>query len=221
MNDNARQAENASSQPLCDSDGAVAQPEVKDTEPDTVIPLTQFVDEFRQNLLSVVSRQNPPIYEGTPDPGREFVMDGFLRDPFPEQRDVVQAVVSLLVDANEPAAIINAEMGTGKTMMAIATAAILHAEGYRKMLVLSPPHLVYKWRREIRETLPGTRVWILNGPDTLVKLLLLRDRLKQRDSHPGAGVFYSGPGADAHGVSLATGFRSAQISHQNVPGQGQ
>src|SRR5262249_22172394 len=80
----------------------------------------------------------------------------------------------LLLDEEQPAAIINAEMGTGKSMMAIATAAVMHAEGYSRTLVISPPHLVYKWRREIQETIKGARVWILNGPDTLRKLLQLR-----------------------------------------------
>ncbi|MFU7548355.1 DEAD/DEAH box helicase, partial [Pseudomonas paraeruginosa] len=49
--------------------------------------------------------------------------------------------------------------------------------GYRRTLVLSPPHLVYKWRREIQETVAGAKVWVLNGPDTLVKLLKLREQL--------------------------------------------
>src|SRR3546814_13489651 len=47
----------------------------------------------------------------------------------------------------------------------------------RRTLVLSPPHLVYKWRREIQETVAGAKVWVLNGPDTLVKLLKLREQL--------------------------------------------
>jgi hypothetical protein len=80
----------------------------------------------------------------------------------------------LLVDAGEDAAIINAEMGTGKTMMAIALAAVLRTEGFRRTLVISPPHLVYKWRREILETAPKARVWVLNGPDTLRQLLAIR-----------------------------------------------
>jgi hypothetical protein len=46
--------------------------------------------------------------------------------------------------------------------------------------VLSPPHLVYKWRREIQETVAGAKVWVLNGPDTLVKLIKLREQLGVR-----------------------------------------
>ena len=148
----------------------------------SVIPLSQFVTEFGDDLLTAVSHQNPPVYDGIPNTHRELVMDGLKRDPFDAQRDVVQAVTRLLVDEAEKAAIINAEMGTGKTMMAISTAAVMYAEGYRRSLVISPPHLVYKWRREILETVPNARVWVLNGPDTLCKLLQLRAALRCKES---------------------------------------
>ncbi|HHO7987633.1 TPA: SNF2-related protein, partial [Pseudomonas aeruginosa] len=92
------------------------------------------------------------------------------------------------LDRNEQAGIINAEMGTGKTMMAIAVAAVMHAAGYRRTLVVSPPHLVYKWRREILETIPAARVWVLNGPDTLLKLLKLRDQMG--DAYDGRQEFF-------------------------------
>lgn len=141
--------------------------------------LGDFVSTFGDSLLNAVREQNPPIYNGPPHPGRDRVMDGLLRRPFDPQREVVQACTALLIDAADPAAIINAEMGTGKTIMAIATAAVMHAEGYERALVISPPHLVYKWRREIKQTVPNARVWILNGPDTLRKLLSLRAMLQR------------------------------------------
>src|SRR3546814_2642258 len=68
-------------------------------------------------------------------------------------------------------------MGCGKTAVGIATAAVLNSEGYRRTLGLSPPHLVYQWRREIQETVAGAKVWVLNGPDTLVKLIKLREQM--------------------------------------------
>ncbi|MCQ6964055.1 DEAD/DEAH box helicase family protein [Aromatoleum toluolicum] len=101
-------------------------------------------------------------------------MDRLARRPFPAQREAVQAFTRLLLDAGEPAVVLNAEMGTGKTIMAIAAGALMHDAGCRRTLVLSPPHLVYKWRREIKATTPDARVWILNGPDTLQKLFALR-----------------------------------------------
>ena len=145
-----------------------------------VVPLSDFVADFGDGLLEAVSRLNPPIYDGIHSPSREAVMQLLNRQPFPAQREVVQAVTRLLVDADQPAAVINAEMGTGKTIMAIAVAAVLQAaEAYGRALVIAPPHLVYKWRREILETVPGAKVVVLNGPCTLGQLLKLRLALQE------------------------------------------
>lgn len=139
-----------------------------------VIALNAFVADFGESLIEAVRKQNPPIFDGHSDARRDGFMAKLTRKPFDAQREAVQAVSALLIDQGEPAAIINAEMGTGKTMMAIAAAHVLHCEGYPRALVVCPPHLVYKWRREILQTVPGAKVWILNGPDTLKKLLQLR-----------------------------------------------
>jgi len=89
----------------------------------------------------------------------DAVMDALLRKPFEAQRDRVQAIARLLLDADEPAAVLNGEMGTGKTMMAIALAAIFHAEGHRRFLVLSPPHLAVRKRHAMVQVNPD------DGPD--------------------------------------------------------
>jgi hypothetical protein len=139
--------------------------------------LQDFVTEFGEELLDSLNSTNPPVYTGQTRPERVQVLDGLKRRLFPAQADVVHAVTELLVNRNEHAAIINGEMGCGKTVIGIAVAAVLHAEGYRRALVLSPPHLVYKWRREIQLTVPSWKVWVLNGPDTLAKLIKFREQL--------------------------------------------
>lgn len=141
------------------------------------ISLNDFVTEFGDELLDSLNRANPPVYTGWQRANRQLLLAGLKRKLFPAQADVVHAVSELLVNRGERAAIVNGEMGCGKTTVGIATAAVLNAEGYRRTLVLSPPHLVYKWRREIQETIAGAKVWVLNGPDTLVKLLKLREQL--------------------------------------------
>ena len=141
------------------------------------IRLTDFVSEFGDELLDSLNRANPPVYAGQARAHRQGVLAGLKRKLFPAQAEVVHAVTELLADRGERAAIVNGEMGCGKTTVGVATAAVLNAEGYRRTLVLSPPHLVYKWRREIQETVAGAKVWVLNGPDTLVKLLKLREQL--------------------------------------------
>src|SRR6185437_6592233 len=141
------------------------------------VNLSDFVSEFGTDLLESLNRSNPPVYCGSPREHRERVLAGLKRRLFPAQAEIVHAVTELLVDRGERASIVNGEMGCGKTLIGIAVAAVLHSEGYRRILVLSPPHLVYKWRREILETVPRAQVWVLNGPDTLLKLIKLRDHL--------------------------------------------
>ena len=153
------------------------------TTPPDDIPLTQFLHDFGDSLFAAVTEQNRPVYAGQTYPAHEAVMDGLARPLFAAQREVVRAVNQLLLVEDKPAAIINAEMGTGKTMMAIAAAAVAHQAGVVRTLVLSPPHLVYKWRREILKTVPDARVWVLNGTDTLAKLLHIR-AMQQRPTVP-------------------------------------
>lgn len=149
------------------------------TQPTSVIALAEFVKDFGTALRAAVDQQNPPVFHPEDTcPLRDAVMDGLLRAPFPAQREAVQALAALLFDHAEKAAVMNGEMGVGKTQIAICTAAVAQTEGYPRTLVISPPHLVYKWRREIKETVPDARVWVLNGADTLARLLQLRHWVK-------------------------------------------
>lgn len=167
-------AESAEADETAVPDAADVIPGVDEIDGGERMPIAQFVAEFRASLLEAVRVQNPPIYDGSPDAAREQLLDQLLRNPFRAQRDAIQAAVSLLVDHGDPSVVVNGEMGTGKTMIGIASAWLLHYSGLPRTLVVCPPHLVYKWRREIKQTVPDARVWILNGPDTLKKLLQLR-----------------------------------------------
>ena len=163
------------------SDDLVAEEisETDDNQTDAVknlMPLTDFLSDFGDSLFDAVSQQNTPIYQGEEHTEDEKVLSGLTRQLFPAQKRTVNAISKLLFDENQPAGIINAEMGTGKTMMAIATAAVAHQRGYQRTLVLSPPHLVYKWRREILQTIPNAKVTVLNGADTLSKLVAMKKR---------------------------------------------
>lgn len=159
-------------------DSVASDDEATDVQtPFKKLPLNAFLKENHAALLRAVSAQNPPVYFGQVNAVRSAALSQLKRRLFPAQENCVHAVSHLLFDENQPAAIINAEMGTGKTMMAIAVGVASHAAGYTRSLVLSPPHLVYKWRREILETVPNARVWILNGPNTLRQLLQCRAML--------------------------------------------
>ena len=145
-----------------------------DVDGGNTMPIAEFITNFRASLLDAVRVQNPPVYDGTPDPQREALLDRLLRSPFAEQRSVIQAAVRHLVDAGQPSATINGEMGTGKTLIGIATAWLLHHAGLPRALVVCPPHLVYKWRGKSNKRCPKPGSGSSTVPDTLKKLLQLR-----------------------------------------------
>ena len=60
-------------------------------------------------------------------------------------------------------------MGTGKTFIGAAAA---HATGFRRILVLCPPHLTRKWKREAEETVPQARAAIVTSITDLERLRL-------------------------------------------------
>jgi len=69
-------------------------------------------------------------------------------------------------------------MGTGKTMMGICVSALMqHGYSRKPVLVISPPHLVYKWRREILDTVPEASVTVINGSNAIRELMAFRRRL--------------------------------------------
>ena len=60
-------------------------------------------------------------------------------------------------------------MGTGKTFIATAAA---HMAGFGRVLVLCPPHLTRKWKREVEETVPHARAAIVSSITDLERLRL-------------------------------------------------
>ena len=58
-------------------------------------------------------------------------------------------------------------MGTGKTFIAAAAA---HMAGFQRILILCPPHLAPKWKREVEMTVPGARAVIVRSITDLERL---------------------------------------------------
>jgi len=105
-----------------DADGTPAQGELPDAAPSPLdLSLQDFVGEFGDELLDSLNRANPPVYTGPPQAHRQIVVASLKRKLFEAQAEVVQAAAKLLIDRGERAAIVNGEMGCGKTTVGIAT----------------------------------------------------------------------------------------------------
>src|SRR6185437_14674612 len=81
-----------------------------------------------------------------------------LRLPKGAQADAIRAAAHSL--RREVATTIAGEMGTGKSLIGIAA---VREAGFRRPLILCPPQLPEKWRREVLQTIPGASAVIVRS----------------------------------------------------------
>jgi hypothetical protein len=143
-----------------------------------ITSLDMYLERFGPLLAEKTIRQLDPLHV----PGRDRVvagLDDLIRKPFVAQAHLISAATKAL-DRQKSTWIV-AEMGTGKTYMALA-AAHAHARGrpYRG-LVMAPDHLLSKWAREVRATVPGaTVIQVANWRDAIA----LVDKKREKPTGP-------------------------------------
>ena len=127
--------------------------------------LAGFIETYRDAIARRVVESYPPRYRPS-DGGQE--LPALLRAPLGAQADAIRGA-ALSLRAQRGTTVVG-EMGTGKTYIAAAAA---HTAGFRRILVICPPHLVRKWKREIEETVPGARAVIVASITDLERLRVL------------------------------------------------
>src|SRR5439155_5095950 len=109
-----------------------------------------FIEEFRSVIIASVGQDSNPLYHPGTDRKKIYqLIKSLPRRPIASQVDAIGGIVQAL--GVRDSAILVGEMGLGKTYISIAAAAALE---FTKILVVCPPHLVSKWRREVKQTIP-------------------------------------------------------------------
>ena len=126
--------------------------------------LGQFIDTFKDAIAHRVVESYPPLYRPSENGHR---LPRLLRKPLGAQADAIRGA-ALSLEAHRGTTVVG-EMGTGKTFIAAAAA---HLAGFKRVLVLCPPHLVPKWKREVEMTVPGARAVIVKSITDLERLRL-------------------------------------------------
>ena len=124
--------------------------------------LAGFIDTYRDAIARRVVESYPPRYRPS-EPGRE--LPPLLRAPLGAQADAIRGA-ALSLEAQRGTTVVG-EMGTGKTFIAASAA---HMAGFERVLVLCPPHLTRKWKREVEATVPGARAVIVASITDLERL---------------------------------------------------
>ena len=140
------------------------------------IALKDFLEEYGESMAEKVSRELEVIHD--PSVEKEEGISSLLKElkkrPFASQEEIIKACYKSLMSGNKAVYTV-CEMGTGKSLMAIAVAYILHKfNGLKRVLIICPPHLVLKWIQEIKESLPDAKTFNLNGKDVIRQLEILR-----------------------------------------------
>ena len=126
--------------------------------------LGEFIDTFKDAIAQRVVESYPPLYRPSENGHR---LPRLLRKPLGAQEDAIKGA-ALSLEAHRGTTVVG-EMGTGKTFIAAAAA---HMAGFRRILVLCPPHLVPKWKQEVEMTVPGARAVVVKSITDLERLRL-------------------------------------------------
>lgn len=113
--------------------------------------LKGFLDSYGPSLAKRVNDELEVIHDPLNDQSKDMdkILDNLNKRPFPVQSQIIKGAVKSFKMGNR-SVYITAEMGSGKTIMGIATSLLLKEKP--RVLVLCPPHLVRKWIKEIKET---------------------------------------------------------------------
>ena len=126
--------------------------------------LGEFIDKFKEAIARRVVESYPPLYR--PSDNRDK-LPYLLRKPLGAQADAIRGA-ALSLKAHRGTTVVG-EMGTGKTFIGAAAA---YTAGFRRVLVICPPHLTKKWKREVEQTVPGARAAIVTSITDLERLRL-------------------------------------------------
>ncbi len=126
--------------------------------------LGEFIDTFKDAISRRVVESYPPLYRPSENGER---LPHLLRTPLGAQADAIRGA-ALSLQAHRGTTVVG-EMGTGKSFIGAAAA---HAAGFRRVLILCPPHLTRKWKREVEQTVPLARTAIVASITDLERLRL-------------------------------------------------
>src|SRR5580698_429087 len=127
------------------------------------MPIPSTIAEYLRRSSQDLGERILKIYPAlqAPDDHVSERFNGLLRSPFAAQRLAVMGVVKRWEQAKAAAVI--AECGTGKTLMALSAIHIHSAGQPYAALVMAPQNIVGKWCREVLITIPGARVFLIDG----------------------------------------------------------
>ena len=127
--------------------------------------LKDFINHYQESITQNIVKNYPPLYQRNGHNRQNLDWTTLTRQPLGEQKNAVQGVV-LALEKYQRSNVVG-EMGTGKTYIAIAAAALNQTP---RSLIICPPHLTDKWKREVEITVPKAQTVIINRIEDVNRL---------------------------------------------------
>jgi superfamily II DNA or RNA helicase len=121
--------------------------------------IADYLRTYGPALGELVLARFPALH--SPDDPVGLALKQLKRHPFPAQAMAIMGIVKRWQEARCAAAV--AECGTGKTLVSLGSVFTYAGARSFTCLAMVPPQLVEKWCREAIFTLPGIRVFIIDG----------------------------------------------------------
>ncbi len=126
---------------------------------DNITDIPTYLAAYGTELAGRIVESLPPLHR-VDDPASPL-LGKLRREPYAAQSLAVMGIFRRWEESRSAAAV--AECGTGKTLIALASM-FVHSQGRPFCgLVMAPPHLCQKWARESFQTIPGVRVFMIDG----------------------------------------------------------
>jgi superfamily II DNA or RNA helicase len=92
-----------------------------------LILLKDFLDDYGESMAEKVTKDLSVVHDPTTEKENSIaeLLNGMKKEPFPSQGEIIKACYKTLISGNKAVYMV-CEMGTGKTLMGIATAMVLH-----------------------------------------------------------------------------------------------
>jgi SNF2 family DNA or RNA helicase len=136
-----------------------------------------------------------------------------IRKPFPAQTERgILPIAKAFYKHGQRSEFLVGEMGTGKTIMGLATAG-LYPKPNKRILIQCPGHLVQKWKRETEKTLPGCRCFNLNNKE----LGLLLDFKNNPQKPVGTEIYIIGKERAKLHYQKTSGWSIDRFGHPQCP----
>jgi SNF2 family DNA or RNA helicase len=139
------------------------------------VKLRDWLERHGPAIGELIEKKLTPVYnplkpEGVEEYARR--LPALLKTPYSVQAEVIKGSAKALFKAGRKRIFVVGEMGTGKTLLSLATQYMFDTPA--RVLVVCPTTLVNKWIREAKETIPDVQAIDLTVPHVITILQQFR-----------------------------------------------